>query len=203
MTQLVDDLLFLARTDGGHTRGLNEIVHLDELVLDVAERFAPLAQQRHVQIQVDALPDLAVLGDRLYLARLLGNLVENALKYSGPDGGSVGIALTTHGQDGAQWACLTVSDDGPGIAADHLPHIFERFYRADVARTHSTDAVANAVADAVADGGDTSERAGSGLGLAIVRWIAQAHGGDITITSEVGAGVACVVALPLYRVSDC
>jgi signal transduction histidine kinase len=198
MTQLVDDLLFLARTDGGHTRGLNEIVHLDELILDVAERFAPLAQQRRLKIQVDALPDVVVLGDRLYLARMLGNLVENALKYSGPDGSCVRIALATHEQVGAQWARLTVSDDGPGIPADHLPHVFDRFYRADVARTHSTDAVA--------DGGnpsDTSERAGSGLGLAIVRWIAQAHGGDITITSEVGAGVTCVVALPLYRAANC
>ena len=198
MTQLVDDLLFLARADGGHTRGLHEIVHLDELILDVAERFAPLAQQRHVQIQVDALPDLAVLGDRLYLARMLGNLVENALKYSGPDGACVRIALATHEQDGAQWARLTVSDDGPGIGADHLPHVFERFYRADVARTHSTDAIADG-----GDPSDTSERAGSGLGLAIVRWIAQAHGGDITITSEVGVGVACTVLLPLYSAADC
>lgn len=196
MTQLVDDLLFLARADGGHTRGLHEIVHLDELILDVAERFAPLAQQRHLQIQVDALPDLAVLGDRLYLARLLGNLVENALKYSGPDGAGVRIALAPHEQGGAQWARLTVSDDGPGIAADHLPHVFERFYRADVSRTPSTDAAADTEAE-------TSERAGSGLGLAIVRWIAQAHGGDITITSEDGAGVACTVLLPLYSAADC
>ncbi len=198
MTQLVDDLLFLARADGGHTRELRDIVHLDELILDVAERFAPLAQLRRLQIQVDALPDVSVRGDRLYLARMLGNLVENALKYSGPDGSCARIALATHEQVGAQWARLTVSDDGPGIPADHLPHVFDRFYRADVARTHSTDAVA--------DGGnpsDTSERAGSGLGLAIVHWIAQAHGGDITITSEVGAGVTCVVALPLYRAANC
>src|SRR6185312_17541601 len=81
MTHLVDDLLFLARADAGHARARHEIVHLDELIVEVVERFAPLAQERCLRVEVGDLPDLTVLGDRLYLLRMLGNLVENALKY--------------------------------------------------------------------------------------------------------------------------
>jgi signal transduction histidine kinase len=186
MTHLVDDLLFLARADAGHTRARHEIVHLDELILEVVERFAPLAQERCLRVEVGDLPDLTVFGDRLYLLRMLGNLVENALKYSGPDGTCVRLDLAPCEQAGAQWARLTVSDDGPGIPAQHLPHVFERFYRADVSRTHSDAAAA-----------ETSERAGSGLGLAIARWIAQAHNGNITIESSADRGTVCTVMLPL------
>jgi len=186
MTHLVDDLLFLARADVGHAQVRHEIVLLDELILEVVERFAPLARERHLRVEVGDLPDLTVFGDRLYLLRMLGNLVENALKYSGPDGTCVRLDLAPCERAGAQWACLTVIDDGPGIPADHLPHVFERFYRADISRTHSEALSA-----------DTSERAGSGLGLAIARWIAQAHNGDITIESSADRGTVCVILLPL------
>ncbi|HEU4782535.1 MAG TPA: ATP-binding protein [Ktedonobacterales bacterium] len=186
MTHLVDDLLFLARTDAGHAQARHENVHLDELILEVVERFAPLAQERHLRVEVGDLPDLTVFGDRLYLLRMLGNLVENALKYSGPDGTCVRLNLAPCERDNAQWARLTVSDDGPGIPANHLPHVFERFYRADTSRTHS-DAAST----------DAGERAGSGLGLAIARWIAQAHDGDITIDSSVDKGTVCAILLPL------
>ena len=186
MTHLVDDLLFLARADAGHAQARHEIVHLDELILEVVERFAPLAQEHHLRVEVGDLPDLTVFGDRLYLLRMLGNLVENALKYSGPDGTCVRLDLARCEQDNAKWARLTVSDDGPGIPAKHLPHVFERFYRADVSRTHSD-----------ATSADTSERAGSGLGLAIARWIAQAYDGDITLGSDIGEGTMCSVTLPL------
>jgi heavy metal sensor kinase len=182
MARLVDDLLFLARGDAGYVGVRHEVVHLDELILEVVERFAPLSEQRHARIEVDALPDLAVRGDRVYLARMLGAIVENALKY-GPDGVCVRIALAQRERDGAEWAYLTIGDDGPGIAAEHLPRIFERFYRADAARTHALVS-ANA-------------RAGSGLGLAIARGIAQAHGGDIALHSDTGQGVICAIALPL------
>jgi len=186
MTHLVDDLLFLARADAGHAQARHEIVHLDELILEVVERFAPLAQERHLRVEVGDLPDLTVFGDRLYLLRMLGNLVENALKYSGPDGTCVRLGLAPCERENTPWARLTVSDDGPGIPANHLPHVFERFYRADTSRTHSDAASA-----------DTSERAGSGLGLGIARWIAQAHNGEITIDSSVGKGTVCNVLLPL------
>lgn len=182
MAHLVDDLLFLARADAGNTNVRHETVHLDEMILEVVERFAPLASQRHAWIQVDALPALAVSGDRLYLVRMLGNLIENALKYGGTH---ICITLALREEHDGAWAHLTVSDDGPGIAAEYLPRIFERFYRADASRTHSVTLA----------GGD--ERSGSGLGLAIARRIAQAHGGDITIQSDVGAGTLCTILLPL------
>ncbi|MGE5333952.1 MAG: sensor histidine kinase, partial [Nitrososphaerota archaeon] len=141
-------------------------------------------------------PELATYGDHLYLARMLGNIVENALKYSGPDGTCVRLALSPYaGDNGIPWARLTVSDDGQGIAAEHLPHIFDRFYRAESSRTHSI------APDGAGGADDPGERAGSGLGLAIARWIAQAHGGDLTIRSEVGAGTVCAVSLPLASAS--
>jgi two-component system, OmpR family, sensor kinase len=185
MTGLVDDLLFLARADSGQSTGPSDMVYLDALILDVAERFEPMAQQRTLRIEVGTLPDLATDGDRLSLARMLGNLVENALKYGGPGGSHVQIALAPCERDGGHWARITVSDDGPGIAAQDLPHVFERFYRADIARTHS------------AGQDEASERAGSGLGLSITRWIAEAHGGEISLQSQVGAGVVVTVLLPL------
>ncbi|HET8906951.1 MAG TPA: HAMP domain-containing sensor histidine kinase [Ktedonobacterales bacterium] len=189
MTDLVDDLLFMARADTGHSTGPRELVFLDALILDSAERFEPMAQQRALRIEVGELPDLATYGDRLSLARMLGNLVENALKYSGSAGCRVQIALAPCERDGVHWARLTVSDDGPGIAARDLPHVFERFYRADAARTHSTGS------------DEASARAGSGLGLAIARWIAEAHGGAITLDSTIGKGTSVTITLPLASAS--
>jgi signal transduction histidine kinase len=194
MTHLVDDLLLLARADAGHAHARHEIVHLDEVILEVVERLGPLAQERHLRVEVGDLPDLTVLGDRLYLLRMLGNLIENALKYSGSVGTCVHIKLAPCKLDTAQWAHLTVSDDGPGIPVNHLPHVFERFYRVDVSRTHSGVTSADTSA--------SSERAGSGLGLAIARWIAQAHDGDITIDSNADKGTVCTVLLPLHDVLD-
>jgi two-component system, OmpR family, sensor kinase len=193
MTTLIDDLLFLARADGGQTRARLEVVHLDELLLDAAERFAPLAQQHQMRIDAGDLPDLTVLGDRLSLLRMLGNLIENALKYSGTDGTCVRLDLAPCEQDSAHWAQLTVSDDGPGIPDKHLPHVFERFYRADPARTHSNP-TASATNSPAADAG---ERAGSGLGLAITREIALAHGGAIALQPATNAGTICIILLPL------
>ena len=190
MARLVDDLLFLARGDAGYADVRHEIVHLDELILEVVERFAALAEQRNAHIEVDALPDLAVHGDRLYLGRMLGAIIENALKYgdAGEDAGAcVRIALAQRECDGVPWAYLTVSDNGPGIAEEHLPRIFERFYRPDSARTRSPYTLTAAGA-----------HGGSGLGLAIARGIAQAHGGDIALQSTVGQGIVCAIALPLH-----
>jgi signal transduction histidine kinase len=191
MAHLVDDLLFLARAGAGYASVRHEIVHLDELILEVAERFAPLAQQRQLQMQLDSLPDLAALGDGPYLTRMLGNIVENAVKYSNPGGSYIRIALASEEKDGLQWAQLIVSDDGPDIAAEHLPHVFERFYRADISRTHTAATLA-----------DADEPAGSGLGLAIAQWIAQAHGGEITLCSGSGEGVICTVLLPLHHTEE-
>ena len=118
------------------------------------------------------LPPVTVKGDSTLLHQLCANLLDNALRYT-PEHGR--IAIVGHTQNGS--VCVGISDTGSGIAPEHLPHVFERFYRADKARSQ--------------DGG------GSGLGLAICWEIARAHGGDVRIESTVGQGCTCTVILPL------
>jgi signal transduction histidine kinase len=112
-----------------------------------------------------------VVGDRDRLTDLATNLVSNAIRYN-RDGGRVSVEVWPDGDD----ACLRVADTGTGISADDLPRVFERFFRADKART--------------ADSG------GAGLGLAIAKWIVEAHGGRIACTSTAGRGTEVLVRLP-------
>ncbi|MEO5952164.1 MAG: ATP-binding protein, partial [Chloroflexia bacterium] len=114
-----------------------------------------------------------VWGDPVWLGQMMGNLLDNAVKYS-PPGGLVKVCLSA--KEDAAW--VKISDNGPGIEASHIPHIFERFYRADVARNRD------------------NETAGVGLGLAICHWIAEAHGGAITVESTPGQGACFTVCLP-------
>jgi len=136
----------------------------------------PLALQRGVQLAEHGQPHVTIFGDQTRLSQLLINLVDNALRYTS-SGGMVNVAL----REQAGWAELSVEDTGTGIAAEHLPHLFERFYRADPARSR-------------ADGG-------AGLGLAIVQWITQAHGGAISVMSEFGRGSTFTVRIPLVQVT--
>ena len=186
MGQLVGHLLTLARADAGQLRLRDEPLDLSDVALEVVEREAPLAHERGVALSTGVLPELRVRGDRTALGLALGNLVENAIKYAGragqPEGGRVRVetgAADRAGESGRRVAWVRVEDDGPGIAAEHLPHLFERFYRADVARTHD---------DAAPDG--------SGLGLAIAHEIARAHGGAIRVESVVGCGSTFTFELP-------
>ena len=191
MARLVEHLLTLARADAGQLRARDEPLDLSDVALEVVERLAPLARERGVVLSTGALPELRVRGDRAALSLALGNLVENAIKYSGhaerPGGGRVcvetGAADRDHGRLVA-WA--RVEDDGPGIAAEHLPHLFERFYRADAAR---------ACDDSNSAGSDGALE-GSGLGLAIAHEIAIAHGGTIGVRSVVGCGAVFTLELP-------
>jgi signal transduction histidine kinase len=114
------------------------------------------------------------MGERTRLRQLFLNLVTNAIKYT-PRSGSVEISLSTAGQT----ATFTVRDTGIGISAADLPHVFERFYRADRARSR------------------TAERGGFGLGLAISQWITEAHGGSISVRSRLGRGSTFTVTLPI------
>ncbi len=176
MTQLVSELLTLARADAGQQLLTREELDLGELVSNVVQAMQPLALQRGVQLAEHAQPQVTISGDQTRLSQLLINLVDNALRYT-PSGGSVHVAVKAE----AGWAELSVADTGMGIAAEHLPHLFERFYRADPARARS-------------DGG-------SGLGLAIAQWIVQAHGGQIIVASELGHGSTFTVRIPLVPVS--
>jgi heavy metal sensor kinase len=170
LTTLVNGLLLLARADAGQVELRRERVDLSGLVGEVAEMFLPLAEERGVGLGWDRTPPTPVVGDPSRLGQLITNLLDNALKFTEP-GGAVAVSVQTRGDR----VRLTVSDTGIGIPADHLPHIFERFYQANDARTSE----------------------GSGLGLSICRWIAEVHGGGIGATSDPGAGSVFTVTLPL------
>jgi two-component system OmpR family sensor kinase len=172
MARIVADLVQLAEGDG-HLRYERAPVQLDDLVIGAQLEARSLAAG--VDVVVTHLDQTVVIGDRVRLEQLLANLVDNALRAT-PAGASVRIALV---RDGEQ-VRLSVADDGPGIAADERPLIFERFYRGDPAPSD----------------------AGSGLGLAIARSIARAHDGDIEVASEPGHGSVFTVVLPLRESSS-
>ena len=174
MKSIIEGLLTLARADAGKLELHREPLDLGELVRDAVAMLEPLAAQRNVNLSVEA-GDLELTGDVTRLAQVVTNLLSNAINYNRP-GGSVQVTLEASGQEVA----IAVADTGCGIPDEDRPHIFERFYRVDKARSR--------------------EPGGSGLGLAICTSIIQAHGGSITFTSELNQGTTFVVHLPLDRV---
>jgi signal transduction histidine kinase len=171
LTQLVADLLALARADAGVPLR-HEPVELDRLVLDAVSEARHLAGGQH--LDVDALEPAEVVGDPDRLKQLALILLDNAIRYTPPDG-SVSIGVR---RDGSTVA-LEVHDTGMGIGREDLPHVFERFYRADPARRR--------------------DAGGTGLGLSIARWIAEQHAAEINLSSEPGRGTRALVILPLAR----
>lgn len=185
MARLVGDLLTLARADAGQATLRMEPLDLSDVALEVVERLAPLAWQAGLHLAAGDLPELSIYGDRASLMQALGNLVENAIKYTAGTGSRVEVSAGRASEAGREWAWVRVVDDGPGIAPEHLPHLCERFYRVDTARVRASD------------GGEGSAPEGSGLGLAIVEWAARAHSGELRIRSGVNAGSAFALWLPL------
>ncbi|HEX9018790.1 MAG TPA: ATP-binding protein [Anaerolineaceae bacterium] len=188
MARLVGELLTLARMDAGQVNLKLEEIDLSDLALDVVERYAPLAAQKTIRLETGDLPELPIQGDRQYLAQMTGNLVENAIKYS-PDGPGQWVRVETGADNGTAW--VRVSDNGQGISADHLPHLFDRFYRVDSARSHNPENNGDEEPE------DGDEIPGSGLGLSIVQWIAQMHHGTVTVESQPGRGTTFEVQLPI------
>ncbi|MDJ0658228.1 MAG: HAMP domain-containing sensor histidine kinase [Crocosphaera sp.] len=174
MSHLVEDLLLLARMDGKQemTRQTWQKIPLMELLEDVVEFLEPNAEGKDITLQLFCLKDALIKGDSHQLLRLFSNLVQNALQYT-PKGGKVTVRLKQEEQS----AIITVEDTGIGIAPENLPHIFDRLWREDTARTYRPH--------------------GSGLGLAISQAIAQHHDGEITVKSQVGIGSCFQVRLPL------
>ena len=174
LNELVDSLLTLARADEGRAPLALEIRDLRALVVDVGETAEMLGEQHGLGVDL-TVPDHAVMVpvDPHRIHQLLLNLVTNAVKYT-PAGGSVAIAL----EEGEREIRFSVRDTGIGIASVDVPHIFDRFWRADPARSR------------------TGDRPGVGLGLAITKWIAEAHGGRITVQSRPGRGSTFTVSLP-------
>ena len=122
---------------------------------------------------------------------MLSNLVQNAIKYAGGRGHHVWLETGRAVSDGAPYAWVRVEDDGQGIPGEHLPHLFNRFYRVDEVRARQQDGSPETDNDKAPDG--------SGLGLAIVQWIARAHGGLVNVQSEVGKGTTFEIRLPLIK----
>jgi len=173
MTSLVNDLLTLARMDAGQTAIEKTPLDLSDVAVETVERLTPLAARNGVTLQAGLLPETRILGDRQYLLQMLSNLVENAIKYT--TGDLKRVSVETGSADGNAW--VRVSDTGPGIAPEHLPHLFDRFYRVDKSRTRDAETES-----------DPSSPGGSGLGLSIVQWIAQVHGGQVHVESTLGTG---------------
>ena len=169
LSRIVGELLTLARADAGQTLERRP-VEFDRVLLDALAERRPLVEDRAVELL--RFEPTAVEGDADRLKQLVLNLLDNALKYT-PHDGRINVEL--YGSAGK--AVLTVQDTGIGISSEDLPHIFERFYRADPARGR--------------------DPGGTGLGLAIVQWIADQHEGDISIASTTGNGTTVTVRLPL------
>ncbi|HYV97502.1 MAG TPA: HAMP domain-containing sensor histidine kinase [Gemmatimonadaceae bacterium] len=179
MSDLVDSLLTLARADEGRFDLHREPVDLQALARDVFETATLLGENRRITARMPPPPPARVQGDAGRLRQLFLNLITNAIKYTPPEG-TVDLALAIN--DGR--AEFSVRDSGIGIAAADLPHVFDRFWRADHARSR------------------VGERGGFGLGLAISQYIAHAHGGTLTVASRLGRGSVFTVALPLSTESD-
>jgi signal transduction histidine kinase len=183
MGHIIDGLLTLARADSGELKLEARPISLHDLLADLYQQAQVLAREKGIHVTFDCAPSLQVYGDELRLRQLFLNLLDNAVKYTGP-GGRVWLeAWAEEGQPMVQ-----VRDTGIGVAPEDLPHLFDRFFRADRARRREGEPI-----------GRPSGRlpvSGSGLGLSICKWIVDAHGGTISVESQPGGGTSFRVRLP-------
>jgi two-component system OmpR family sensor kinase len=175
LTRMVGDLLLLAQAESGKLPLDYRLVELDTLLFEVMQQMRVLAKDR-LSMKLGEIDQVLVCGDYDRLKQVLVNLIANAIKYT-PLGGEVVVGL---GKEGMR-ARLTVSDTGPGMPEEDLPHIFERFYRGEKARTRQRDGK------------------GFGLGLSIAYWIVRNHGGTIEVSSANGERTTFTVWLPLSQ----
>ena len=175
MARLVGDLLSLSRIEQNLHIRPNAAVDLRSVTAQIVDGLRSLAEESNVEVRFAAGPEVIVLGDRDELLRLAENLIENAIKYGAPSP----VDVTVEAKDGQ--GALVVTDHGPGIAAEHLPRLTERFYRVDA--------------------GASRAKGGTGLGLALVKHIVAHHRGRLSIESEIGKGATFRVSLPLAGAS--
>ncbi len=174
MERIIESLLTLAKSEVGELTLEMKELSLSDLVQELYLQSRLLCETKQIEVELllEVEEEIRIRGDELRLRQMFLNLISNAIKYT-PESSRLEIALTM--DDG--FANVAINDSGIGIPAEHLPHIFDRFYRVDKARNRM-------------DGG-------TGLGLAIVKWIAEAHGGSIKVTSEVNQGSSFSVRLPI------
>ena len=172
LNRIVSDLLTLVRIDsGGMGLNLTEM-SLNALLEEQVKRLLPLARENGIEINLEMKDELSIMADSVKLQQVIYNVIDNAIKYT-PRGGEVETSLVRIGKK----AVMRIADTGIGIPAEDLPHIFDRFYRVDKARSRATG--------------------GTGLGLSIVKQIVQQHGGDIRAESTEGAGTTFIIELPV------
>ncbi|MEU3922025.1 HAMP domain-containing sensor histidine kinase [Streptomyces sp. NPDC029004] len=177
LQHIIDDLQDLAAVDAGTLRLHREPVCVDELVAQVVSAHRSRAEAAGIRLRTRTTPGFWLDADPVRMRQALGNLVANALRHTPADG-----AVTITARQADDLAILTVEDTGGGIAPEDLPHVFERFWRAEKSRSRRTG--------------------GSGLGLSIVGQLVEAHGGTVTADSPPGAGAAFTVRLPLRPEPD-
>ena len=176
LTRLVGDLLLLAQAESGRLPMDMRPIELDTILLEVFQQMRTLAGEK-LRLKISEIDQIQITGDRDRIKQVLVNLVSNAIQYT-PSGGSVTLSL---GKVDSQ-ARLLISDTGPGIPAQDLPHIFERFYRGERSRKRTPG----------------SQTSGFGLGLSIAYWIVRNHGGSIEVNSKEGQGTTFCVWLPFH-----
>jgi heavy metal sensor kinase len=170
LLEMINAMLFISRTEAGVARPEVGGMNLAEVVRNACVLFQSLAEDKEVALESDIPPELAFNGDVRLIQRMLGNLLDNAIKYT-PPGGAVKVSLEA---DGEHSVSIAFQDTGAGISEKDRPRIFERFYRGDPSRS----------------------QAGAGLGLSFARAVARAHGGDISVENRAPAGAVFTVVLP-------
>ena len=187
LARIVDDMFTLARADAGRRPLAYSAFYLDELITETARAAGVLAARKGVTVETAQSPEVSYYGDEHLLRQMLLNLLDNAIRHT-TTGGGVRVSLNQF-----EKRCeVVVADTGEGIPAEAQPHIFERFYRVDKARSRS-DVNANGA------NGTNATGVGAGLGLSIARWVAEAHGGTIRLVRSDPAGTVFAVALPLKQ----
>jgi two-component system OmpR family sensor kinase len=171
LTQMVNQLLVLARAEAGEIHWTDQNVDLSALAASLTDQMEPIAAAKNVHLETQLAPNVIVRGDSNWLERVILNLLDNAIKFTAEDG-TVRLRLAS---DGAQ-AVLRVEDTGVGIPADAIPHVFERFFRAEPSRSKHVEGV--------------------GLGLALTKWIVEQHHGQIEVRSQLDRGTCFTVRLP-------
>ena len=180
MNHTLEDLLFLARNDANPTtittNRQRTHIDLEALLQNCFVLLEPLANDKKITFKAQLNSDIYTIGDKAQLSRLFSNLLENALQYT-PEGGTVNLSLNKHNRFGI----VRVRDTGIGISSEQIPHVFDRFWRANKARSR--------------------REGGTGLGLAIAQAIAKSHGGKITVESKVDVGSCFQIRLPILASS--
>jgi heavy metal sensor kinase len=177
LTQMINRLLTLARAEGGEIHLATDRVNVSDLVSSLAAQMEPMVSWKNIHLQVNVDDDIFVGGDRDWLESAVLNLLDNAIKFT-PEGGEVDVAVSMKDQT----VRLDIRDTGIGIPAEALPHVFERFFRAEPSRS--------------------KEFEGAGLGLALVKWVVENHRGRVGVESEIGKGSCFTIWLPAATVPE-